>query len=123
MSVILVPEVGEDLHINWWNWRPILELMHREQLISDEQHERMGCNGCGGKMTAAEASKTFDVLTQVIQNWPDDFGLRLDGTHTLKTEPKRLRAGDDPSIHYFTTRESMQRFADFCRSCQGFEVY
>jgi hypothetical protein len=42
MSFILVPKHGDDVQVNAWNWRPTLELLLREGLISEELHDRMG---------------------------------------------------------------------------------
>ena len=33
MTVILVPEIGEGMVLNWWNWRPTVALMVRANIL------------------------------------------------------------------------------------------
>lgn len=43
MSLILVPKEGEDIRVKGWNWRPTLELLFAAGVITEEDHEVMGC--------------------------------------------------------------------------------
>jgi hypothetical protein len=42
MSFILLPNRGEDIKINAWNWRPTIALLRNANLIDDKQHEFIG---------------------------------------------------------------------------------
>ena len=41
MTFILTPKQGEDVQVNGWNWRPTLELIRAEGLLTEENYERM----------------------------------------------------------------------------------
>jgi hypothetical protein len=62
MSFILVPKEGEDLQVNGWNWRPTLQLLFAAGVITEEDHEVMGCQGCGGKVDQEKAGRIADVV-------------------------------------------------------------
>ena len=66
MSFILVPQNGEALQVNGWTWRPTLELLRAENLISDENYERMGAQGCGGQVDGEVARRIADVIDQKL---------------------------------------------------------
>jgi len=61
MSFILVPSEGDDLQVNAWNWRPTLELL-AAGVITEEDHELLGCQGCGGRVTAEKAGRIADAV-------------------------------------------------------------
>jgi hypothetical protein len=62
MSFILVPKEGEDLQVNAWNSRATLELFFAAGVITEEDHEVMGCQGCGAKIDQEKASRIADVI-------------------------------------------------------------
>ncbi len=64
MTFILIPSRGEDFRVNAWNWRPTLELLRAANVITEEDHERMGAQGCGGEADAEKASRLADVITE-----------------------------------------------------------
>ena len=37
MGVILVAVNGGDVQVNWWNWRPTLELLVRAGVVTSEE--------------------------------------------------------------------------------------
>ncbi len=51
MTFILVPEQGEDVQVNAWNWRPTLELLRAEGLLTEENYERMAAVAAAVKWT------------------------------------------------------------------------
>ena len=46
MSFILVPLKGEDFVVNAWNWRSTLELLFAAGVITQDDYEVLGCQGC-----------------------------------------------------------------------------
>jgi hypothetical protein len=126
MSVILV-DLADDKHdvqINWWNWRPILALLREAELINNEQFERMGANGCGGQLTRAEAMEAAGFLRRAIMPRMHDEE-RVHANGEVSTVPKESRPVSGLSSHelYAATKSSIERFASFCESSQGFDVY
>ena len=66
MTFILVPKRGEDIQVNGWNWRPTLELLLEEKLISFENYERMGAQAAGGHVSAETAERIADVIERKL---------------------------------------------------------
>jgi hypothetical protein len=128
MTFILVPSQGEDLQVNAWNWRPTLELLFAANVISEQDHERMGAQGCGGKADAEKASRIADAVVHKLMSM--NAGERMLANLSVSKEPKKLakfgpgvNAGDiDANDLYSTTYEWLEEFSKFCRSSGGFEV-
>jgi hypothetical protein len=126
MTFILVPKHGEDVQINGWNWHPTLALLHAENLISDEQYERMGAQGVSGKVDAELADRIADVVERELILMRTSERMRADLTVTA--EPKKRWSSDmkpdevDVNEIYSATYEWLVEFAAFCRSSGGFEV-
>src|SRR3954471_22684873 len=84
MTFILVPKQGEDLQINAWNWRPTLELLYAERLITEEDYELMGAQGCGGQVDGALARRIADALERRLLSMKPGERIRFDQTKTVK---------------------------------------
>ena len=82
MSFILVPKNGSDVQVKGWNWRPTLLLISRAGLLSDEEYERMGANGCGGKVNAARALRIADIIQAQVAQMNAEDRMRADLTVT-----------------------------------------
>jgi hypothetical protein len=127
MSFILVPSEGEDLQVNAWNWRPTLELLFAAGAITEEEHELLGCQGCGGTVTAERAGRIADVVIRKLNSM--NPGQRMLADLSVSSEPKKL-AMFSPNINedidnnelYSTTLEWLDAFVEFCRSSGGFKV-
>ena len=128
MSFILIPRSGEDLKVNAWNWRPTIALLRHANLIDEEQHELMGCNGSSGELSSETAGSVADFLDQYLaQRTP---GQRLRADLTVTEQPKKLavftpdsKAKDFDAVEiYSATYEWLVTFQNFCRSSQGFRV-
>jgi hypothetical protein len=128
MSFILVPSEGEDLQVNAWNWRPTLELLFAANVITEDEHERMGAHGFGGEVDAEKASRIADAVVQQLMSM--NAGERVLANLSISKEPKKravftpnMSADDiDSNELYSTTYEWMETFAKFCRSSGGFKV-
>jgi hypothetical protein len=127
MTFILVPNQGDDVQINGWNWRPTLELLHAANLLSEEQYERMGAQGAGGRVDAELACRIADVVEhKLVEMKP---GERMRADLVVTAEPKKRWSSDmkeddvDVNEIYSATYEWLTEFAAFCRRSGGFEVY
>jgi hypothetical protein len=123
-----MPKLGEDLQVNGWNWRPTLELLLAAGVITEQDHEVMGCHGCGGKVDQEKAERIADVVVAKLSSM--NPGERMLANLGVSSEPKKL-AVFDPSLNtndidinelYSTTFEWLDTFAKFCRSSNGFKV-
>ena len=128
MTFILVPNQGEDLQINAWNWRATLELLYSGNLITDDEYERMGAQACGGKVDESKALAIAEFVVAKLRSM--NPGERLLADLSVTQQPKKhtlftpdMKAEDvDVNELYSATYEWLERFADFCRSSKGFKV-
>ena len=125
MTFILVPNQGEELQINAWNWRPTLELLYAGGVITEDDHLRMGAHGLG-KVDEAKALLMAEFVWQQLRSM--NPGERMLSDLSVSKEPKQLsvfsgQADDiDSNELYSTTYEWLETFARFCKSSKGFEV-
>ena|SRR5262245_32189564 len=128
MTFILVPNQGDDLQINAWNWRPTLELLYAARAITEDEHERMGGQGLGGKVDEEKALLIAEVVTNKLVSM--NPGERMLADLSVSKEPKQLivfssnMKADEIDSHelYSTTYEWLNTFAKFCRTSKGFEI-
>jgi hypothetical protein len=128
MAFILVPKHGEDVRINAWNWRPTLELLRAEGIITADDYERMGAHGCGGQADAELALRIAEVIDRRLSTMGPKERMRADLTITA-AEKQRVAISpvtkvDDVDVNeaYSATYEWLVIFRDFCRTSGGFEI-
>ena len=128
MSFILVPKRGDDIQINGWNWRPTLELLLREGLISEELHERMGAQGAGGEVDEELAGRIAEAVERRLEVMKPGERMLADLTVTERAKPEfsfgpGSRSEEiDVNELYSATYQWLTDFAAFCRRAGGFEV-
>ena len=128
MSFIIVPKRGDDLQVNAWNWRPTLELLFREGLISEELHERMGTQGAGSEVDAELADRIAEAIERTLKAMKPGERMLADLTVTDRPKTKWVIAPEtrpdelDANDMYSATFKWLAKFAVFCRSSGGFEV-
>src|SRR5688500_18569967 len=88
MSFILVPNQGEDIQVNAWNWRPTLELLFDAGVITEDDRMRMGGQGLGGKVHEAKALRIAEVVTRKLLSM--NPGERMLANLSVSKEPKQL---------------------------------
>lgn len=128
MSFILVPVKGEDLKVNAWNWRPTLELLFAAGVITEDEHELLGCQGCGARVDAEKAGRIADAVTRKLDSM--NPGQRMLADLSVSSEPKQRAVFSpgsndkdiDPNELYSTTFEWLHTFVRFCERSGGFEV-
>ena len=120
MSFILVPQRGSDLCINGWNWRPTLLLISRAGILSDEEYERLGANGCGGRVDSKKAAQIATVIEAQLSAMKPGERMRADLSIVPTAQPTDLRS--DSNELYSASYNWLRQFRDFCLSCDGFEV-
>jgi hypothetical protein len=129
MTFILVPKQGEDIQVNAWNWRPTLELLRVEGLITEQDYARMGAQGCGGQVDAVLACRIADVVENRLLAMKPGERMRADLTVTAMPKVQQIFTPDpkpnefDATDLYSATYEWLATFKNFCRGSDGFEVY
>jgi len=130
MSFILVSKRG-DLQVNAWNWRPTLELLLAENVVTPEQYERLGAHGCGGRVDADTADHIADLIERRLVSTEMKPGERMLADLTV-TSSKRVptvflpnadvESADTNNI-YSASYDWLVAFRDFCSQSGGFEVF
>jgi hypothetical protein len=129
MSFILVSKRGE-LQVNAWNWRPTLELLTAENVVTRAQCERLSTNGCGGRVDAETADQIADVIERSLTSTNMKPGERMlaDLTVTSGSRVATLFSHNgcaesvDAKDLYSASYDWLVAFRDFCRQSGGFEV-
>jgi hypothetical protein len=122
VTVILVPVSAiEDVQVNWWNWRPTVELLRRDGVITAEHAERMHV-GMGAMCVPANlAMRIADAIEVVLPTLSEpDERVLLDGAVTAEEPFDPNLPGD--SDWYGARRAWLQTFLHFCRASGGFTV-
>ena len=92
-----MPNYGDDLQINAWNWRPTIEFLRLEGVIDDETAERMTCHGCGGEADADLARRIGAAVARKLQNMrPGD---RIRGDLSVTDAPKKVAEFHRPETY------------------------
>lgn len=127
MTVILVPASGEDMTINWWNWRPTVAMLVRAGILpTGEREERCLANGCGGCLSESEALRAAECVESVVAGMKHGQRVLFDGEVTEKpidyAKPISEWDQEDTWNNYSAQYDVLKDFATFCRRSGGFEV-
>ena len=128
MSFILIPNKGEDIQVNTWNWRPTLEFLRARNIITSEHAELLGCNGCGARVDADLANQMAAAVENKLSTLIPGDSMRVDLTVTSVPKVPQVFSPDtqpsdiDVTELYSATYEWLVTFKDFCRRCDGFMV-
>jgi hypothetical protein len=109
-------------HINFWNWRPIVEAVRRLQVLPDERVAALHEPFCNNGLSKEEARLVADALeSRILATLEKGERVLLDGTRT--SEPDDLVFHKiEQEKNYSATRPALEGFIAFCRACSGFEV-
>ena len=128
MSFILVPQNGEDVQINAWNWRPTLEILRAENLVDDKALELLGCNGCGAIVDDKLAQRIAAALTRRLAGIHPGERVRADLSITAEPKPRTvfkpgMSADEIDTLDLYSAQcEWLVQFRDFCQHSGGFKV-
>jgi hypothetical protein len=127
LAVVLVPASGEDMMINWWNWRPTVALLVRSGILpAGEREERCLCNFSGGHLSGSEAVRAAEHIESLVATMNEKQRILLDGevTEKPKNYSKPISEWDEADTwnSYSVRYDVLMEFAAFCRRSGGFKV-
>jgi hypothetical protein len=128
MTFILVPNKGEDVQINAWNWRPTVEFLRAENIITSDHADLLTCNGCGARVDANLATRMAAAVDDKLSTMKPGERMRADLTVTAAPKTLAVFSPDmkpddiDANELYSATHEWLATFRDFCRRSDGFLV-
>ena len=128
MSFILIPNQGDDVQVNAWNWRPTLEFLRAQKIITTDHAELLGCNGCGARVDADLANRMAAAVENKLSTIAPGDRMRVDLIVTSNAKVPQVWRPDtqpddiDVTNLYSATYEWLVTFKDFCKRCGGFIV-
>ena len=126
MGVVVIDRGDEDqkLFVNWWNWRPTLEIIRRcLPNVSSKQLELMEFNGGGGALTRADARELVGHLRSLLERLPSEGRIMVDGAISVEPDDGTFyREPSEQHLNYSASHAWLRKLADFCESCDGFYV-
>ena len=115
--------MGDDIQINWWNWRPTLELLRANGILDDVKIEMMGANGTGVQVSEDEALRIASFLESYLKQLGPNDRVRLDLSITDVEYPTEIVASDPTFwMHYGASTRLLEQLHQFCRASRGFKV-
>jgi hypothetical protein len=108
--------------INFWNWRPIVELIRTLDVIPNERVDELHQPYCGYGLSDAEAIAVAAALeAKVLPGLSAQERVLLDGTTTTQPDDYVFHKKEQAK-NYSTTKPVLMEFIQFCRTCKGFTV-
>ncbi len=124
MSVFLVDRLDKkkDFNVNFWNWRAIVEAVGSLGVVPEDRVQELHRQYCGTGLTKEEARKVAAALrAKLLPALGKDERLLLDGTKTSKPDDSKMHYTETEK-NYSTNAEVLGEFAEFCETCEGFDV-
>ncbi|MEZ4310705.1 MAG: hypothetical protein R3F14_21900 [Polyangiaceae bacterium] len=76
-----------------------------------------------GELTKEEARAVAAAIRErLLPTLAEGERLLLDGQRTTEPDDGTFYRGEDADKNYSTTRDVLERFAEYCESCDGFTV-
>lgn len=110
--------------VNFWHYRAIVEAIRSLEVLSEEKVDALHESWLGNGLTADEASVVGSALRErLIPTLAEDERLLLDGARTTEPDDGTFhREPDEQHSNYSTNRRVLERFAECCETCNGFNV-
>ncbi|HEY8559827.1 MAG TPA: hypothetical protein VIL74_05445 [Pyrinomonadaceae bacterium] len=126
MGFILKDMAAEnhELSVNAWNWRPTLAIIESFGILDAERLEMLGYN-IGTEVAKDEARAIGEkIRDEILPGLNPQSRVLYDLTVTEEKDDGRFfREKEEFWQNYNASREWLKNFSEFCRSCEGFEVY
>ena len=127
MGVILRPNQGEDIFVNWFTWRPTVAMLVRTGVLRESKRSELClASGSGGYLSEDEAMQAAEVLAELLEVMEPGSRILLDGTEvdTPKDYALPISEWDDEELqnHYSADYAWLGEFMEFCSCSGGFEV-
>lgn len=127
MSFTLIDEGsgGNELTVNVWRWKPILEIVKNIDILDDSKIRQMGYNGVGVDISEDDAKI---IGRKVEEEWlpklspKGRFFLNLSVTDT-PDDGTFYREESEQWRNYSVDYNWLKDFADFCTRSKGFRVF
>ena len=115
---------GNNWNVNFWNWRPIVEIIRSLELLPEERvdalHEQLAGNGLSESEARSVATAIRERVLPVLRS---EERILLDGSTTTEPDDHVFhRPGTEERKNYGTTLDVLQLFVEYCEHSHGFDV-
>ncbi|MFX1537588.1 MAG: hypothetical protein ACFFDI_25580 [Promethearchaeota archaeon] len=124
MGVHLINLANKDhwKKVNWWNWRPTIELIRKLGIIDDTRLHLMCFNVTGVSVTKEEAQQIGETFqADLLPKINSGQRILLDLSITSEPDDDKFHR-DDLGKNYSARYEWLEEFTEFCLDCEGFTV-
>lgn len=122
----VITDLADDnkvLFVNFWNWRPTVELIKRMGVVDSDRAELLHMQCAGTAVSESEARKIAQGLrSDVLTALHGGDRVRLDLSVTSEPDVGVFHRGADFDRNYSASLDWLTRFAQFCSECRGFSV-
>ena len=118
----ILTDLGEgipDLQISGWNWKPIVAIIQRSNLIPEGKIFHLTYQGSIVRIDEEEAQALAVHFKELLGRVPLDGRVLGDGSITTETFEQLHERGEPYSV----ARTCIEQMADFCGGCKGFRIY
>jgi len=121
-----ITDLGDNtkiLSVNFWNWRPTVQLINSFDIIDARRIELMGIQCAGATVIESEAHLIGQRMKEyILVKLQKGERVCLDLSVTLEPDDFVFHKDADAHKNYSATAEWLKQFAVFCSECRGFEV-
>jgi hypothetical protein len=124
MGVLLIDNKDENIYfdINFWHWRAIVEEIKRLKVIPENLVDGLHEQYCGNGLNIEQCCKVADALQKRIYNLKNTERILFNGEITEEPDTYEFYR-DEVEKNYSTNKEVMEKFIEFLKKCNGFELF
>ena len=109
-DLIDIGDAGRILVVNFWNWRPTVEILSHAALLDEERLAVLRKHFSATRIAKEEARGIARYLRENILP-----------TLAIPDKEEYQRSPEEFHKNYSSTRAWLEAFAEFCEACEGFE--
>lgn len=109
-DLVDIGNAGRILVVNFWNWRPTVEILSQAALLDEERLTVLKKHFSATSITKDEARSIACHLRKKILP-----------TLAVPDQGEYQRSPEEFHKNYSSTRAWLEAFAEFCEECEGFE--
>ncbi len=118
----ILTDLGEsipDLQISGWNWKPLVAIIQRSNLIPEGKIFHLTYQGSIVRIEKEEARTLATHFIEMLSRIPLDGRVLENGSIVTETFEQLHERGEPYSV----ARSCIEQMANFCSNCQGFRIY
>lgn len=114
-----------EFNANVWNWKAVLEVIKRLDILSEGKVRQMGYNAMGVKIDIEDAHLIGKMIRErVLPELAPNKRIFADGSVTDQPDDGTIYKDEDEQWkNYSVSHDWLKDFADFCSRSKGFQIF